>query len=103
MAVAQADIDRHASYVLAVGRRSDIPALLSLADVFAFPTEYREGVPRMLREAALAGLPILGTRMPGCCDVVLDGLDGFLVPTREPRILAASNRSRRLLGCESRL
>ena len=89
MAVPQAEIDRHAPYVIALGRRSDIPGLLALADVFAFPTEYREGVPRCLLEAALAGLPIVTTRMPGCSDVVRDGWSGFLVPVRSPELLAA--------------
>jgi glycosyltransferase involved in cell wall biosynthesis len=88
-AVTQDEIDRHAPYVTAIGRRSDIPSLLGLADVFAFPTEYREGVPRGLLEAALAGLPIVTTRMPGCVDVVRDGWNGYLVPPRAPRILAA--------------
>jgi glycosyltransferase involved in cell wall biosynthesis len=88
-AVAQADIDRHAPYVTAIGPRSDVPALLGLADVFAFPTEYREGVPRALLEAALARLPIVTTDMPGCSDVIRDGWNGFLVPPRTPRVLAA--------------
>lgn len=88
-AVAQADIDRHAPYVKAIGPRSDVPALLALADVFAFPTEYREGVPRALVEAALSGLPIVTTSMPGCGDVIRDGWNGFLVPPRAPRVLAA--------------
>ena len=56
--------------------------------MFAFPTEYREGVPRALLEAALAGLPIVTTRMPGCSDVVSDGWSGLLVPPRAPRLLA---------------
>jgi len=87
-AVTQAEIDRHAPYVIAIGKRPDIPALLRLADVFAFPTEYREGVPRVLLEAALAGLPIVTTNMPGCIDVIRDGWSGFLVPPRNPRFLA---------------
>jgi glycosyltransferase involved in cell wall biosynthesis len=89
LAVPQAEIDRHAPYVMAIGRRSDVPALLGLADVFAFPTEYREGVPRALLEAALARLPIVTTNMPGCPDVVRNGWNGFVVPPRAPRILAA--------------
>jgi glycosyltransferase involved in cell wall biosynthesis len=89
LAVSQAEIDRHASYVKALGPRSDVPALLSLADVFAFPTEYREGVPRVLLEAALADLPIVTTSMPGCCTVIRDGWNGFVVPPRTPRLLAA--------------
>jgi polysaccharide deacetylase family protein (PEP-CTERM system associated) len=87
-AVTQAEIDRHAPYVMAIGPRSDIPALLRLADVFAFPTEYREGVPRVLLEAALAGLPIVTTNLPGCRDVVRDGLTGLVVRPRAPKALA---------------
>jgi glycosyltransferase involved in cell wall biosynthesis len=90
LAVAQADIDRHAAYVKAIGPRSDVPALLGLADVFAFPTEYREGVPRALLEAALARLPIVTTSMPGCSNIIRDGWNGFLVPPRAPRVLAAT-------------
>jgi glycosyltransferase involved in cell wall biosynthesis len=73
---------------MAIGPRTDVPALLGLADVFAFPTEYREGVPRVLFEAALARLPIVTTRMPGCVDVIRDGWNGVLVPPRAPRVLA---------------
>lgn len=87
-AVTQAEIDRHAPYVLAVGRRSDVPALLGVADVFAFPTEYLEGVPRALLEAAVAARPIVTTRMPGCTDVIRDGWNGFLVPPRDPRLMS---------------
>jgi glycosyltransferase involved in cell wall biosynthesis len=89
LAVAQAEIDRHAPYVMAIGPRSDVPSLLRAADVFAFPTEYREGVPRVLMEAALAALPIVTTRMPGCVDIVRDGWSGVLVPPHSPRLLAS--------------
>ncbi|MCP3398623.1 glycosyltransferase [Bradyrhizobium sp. CCGB20] len=89
-AVDQALIDGHAPYVIATGARSDIPALLGLADLFAFPTEYREGIPRVLLEAGLAGVPIVASRMPGCDDVVVDDWNGHLVPPRDPRALAAA-------------
>ncbi|MGB3487218.1 MAG: glycosyltransferase family 4 protein [Xanthobacteraceae bacterium] len=89
LAITQAEIDRHAPYVKAIGSRSDIPALLRLADVFAFPTEYREGVPRVLLEAALAGVPIVTTTMPGCAEVIRDGWNGLLVPPGAPGELAA--------------
>jgi glycosyltransferase involved in cell wall biosynthesis len=90
LAVSDADIQRHAPYVVALGPRSDVPALLRMADVFAFPTEYREGVPRALLEAALAGLPIIATNMPGCDEVVREGWSGRLVPPRRPTELAAA-------------
>jgi glycosyltransferase involved in cell wall biosynthesis len=87
-AIEEDELDRHAAYVTAIGRRSDVPSLLGLADVFAFPTEYREGVPRVLLEAALAGLPIITTKMPGCSDVIRDGWSGWLVPPSRPDLLA---------------
>ena len=89
-AVTAAEIERHAPYVVAIGPRSDVPALLHMADVFVFPTEYREGVPRALLEAALAGLPLVATNMPGCDDIVRDGWSGRLVKTNAPRELAAA-------------
>jgi glycosyltransferase involved in cell wall biosynthesis len=89
LAVTQAEIEQHAPYVIATGPRSDVPALLGLADVFAFPTAHGEGVPRVLLEAALAGVPIVSTSMPGCCEVIRDGWSGFLVPSHTPDCLAA--------------
>ena len=88
LAVTQAELDAHTPYVITTGPRADVPSLLGLADVFVFPTEYREGVPRAVLEAALAGLPIVATRMPGCTDIVRDGWSGRLVPPRNPAALA---------------
>ena len=87
-AVPQEEIDRRSPYVVALGMRSDVPDLLKTADIFAFPSEYREGVPRALLEAGLTGLPIVTTQMPGCSDVVTDGWNGYLVPPRDPLKLA---------------
>jgi glycosyltransferase involved in cell wall biosynthesis len=88
-AMTQAEIEAHAPYVIATGPRSDVPALLGVADAFAFPTEYREGIPRALCEAALAKVPIVTTSMPGCLQVVRDGWNGYVVPPRAPERLAA--------------
>jgi glycosyltransferase involved in cell wall biosynthesis len=87
-AVSQSEIDAHAPYVMAIGARSDVPTLLGVADVFAFPSEYPEGMPRVLLEAAIAGRPIVTTNTPGCNAVIRDGWNGFLVPPRSPSLLA---------------
>jgi glycosyltransferase involved in cell wall biosynthesis len=73
-----------------IGPRSDIHALLRLACVFVLPTEFREGLPRVLLEAALAELPIVTTDMPGCMSVVEHGRNGFIVPPRAPGAVAAA-------------
>ncbi len=39
LAISQAELDRHSSYVRAIGSRSDIPSLLNIADVFVYPTD----------------------------------------------------------------
>ncbi len=95
-AVTDAELSEHAPYVHAIGSRSDIPALLSIADVFAFPTELREGVPRVLLEAAAAELPIVTTKMPGCVDIVKDNITGLLTEPGEPHAFA-----NRILECLS--
>jgi glycosyltransferase involved in cell wall biosynthesis len=80
LALTEAELAAHAPTVVTAGPRSDVPALLRMADVFAFPTEYSEGVPRVLLVAALAGVPIVSTSMPGCRTVIEDGVTGRLVP-----------------------
>ena len=88
-AVNKSDVDQYAPHVIALGPRRDVPALLGMADLFAFPTQYREGIPRVLLEAGLAGLPIVATRMPGCNDVVEDGWNGYLIAPRDADGLAS--------------
>lgn len=88
-AVSRSDIERYAPHVVALGPRRDVPALLGMADLFAFPTQYREGIPRVLLEAGLSALPIVASRMPGCNDVVEDGWNGYLVAPRDADGLAS--------------
>ncbi len=49
---------------------------------------YREGVPRTLLEAAASGRAIVTTDAPGCREVVQHGVNGLLVPPRDPKALA---------------
>ncbi len=47
-----------------------------------------EGVPKSLLEAAACGRPIVATNVPGCREVVADGRNGILVPSRDAHGLA---------------
>ena len=71
-------------HVVWTGARQDIPDILAMSDIFVLPSAYREGVPRVLLEAASMGLPIVTTNSPGCRDVVEDGTNGYLIPVRDP-------------------
>ena len=70
------------------GPRRDIPAVLAASDVFVFPSAYREGIPRVLLEAASMELPLVTTNSAGCNEVVEDGVNGFMVPVGDLNALA---------------
>lgn len=55
------------------------------ADVYIFPT-ISEGFGLTQLEALACGLPVIAT--PNCGSVVRDGVDGFIVPIRDPEALA---------------
>lgn len=72
------------------GPRPDIPTVLACSDIFVLPSAYREGIPRVLLEAASMGLPIITTDSPGCNEVVSHGVNGFLVPVLNVTALSAA-------------
>jgi glycosyltransferase involved in cell wall biosynthesis len=82
-----AELEDFARVVQLPGSRRDVPRVLSATDVFVLPSFLREGIPRALLEAASMGLPLVTTDSPGCNDVVEDGVNGFLVPLRDPAAL----------------
>ena len=73
---------------LYVGHRDDMPQLLAISDIVVLPTYYPEGIPRVLIEAAAMSRPIVATAIPGVVEVVEDGVNGLLVPPRDPSALA---------------
>ena len=70
-----------------LGHVDDMPALLASVDVVVLPS-YREGLPKTLIEAAACALPLVTTDVPGCREVVDDGVNGLLVPPRDVDALA---------------
>lgn len=75
--------------VEAWGWQDDMPSVLAKADIFCLPS-YREGVPSVLLEACAAGLPIITTDVPGCRDVVVNNVNGLLVPPQDPQALVTA-------------
>ena len=70
------------------GPRRDIPQVLAASDLFVLPSYLREGIPRVLLEAASMGLPLVTTDSPGCSDVVENGVNGILTPPRDRAALS---------------
>lgn len=72
-----------------LGETADVRPYIQDADCVVLPS-YREGVPRTLMEASAMGRPIVATDVPGCREVVEDGVNGFLCEARSAASLAAS-------------
>jgi glycosyltransferase involved in cell wall biosynthesis len=75
--------------VILLGHIDDMPALFRSVDAVILPS-YREGLPKGLVEAGACGLALVATDVPGCREVVTDGVDGLLVPVRDFKALAAA-------------
>lgn len=59
--------------------QEEVAQTLAGADVFVLPS-FAEGVPVVLMEALVAGLPVIATRVAGVQELVEDGVSGFVVP-----------------------
>jgi len=80
-----------AEHFLFLGQRTDVPEILAASDIFVLPSLW-EGLPLVLVEAGLAGLPVVASRVDGIVEIVEDGRNGFLVPPGEPSALAGAIR-----------
>jgi glycosyltransferase involved in cell wall biosynthesis len=90
------------------GHRDDMAAVYEGATLVVLPS-YREGLPKVLLEAAACGKAIVATDVPGCRDVVKDGINGVLVPPRDSSTLArgianllSDQYTREIMGARSR-
>lgn len=73
------------------GRREDMAEVFHQTQVVCLPS-YREGLPKVLLEAAASGLPLVATDAPGCREIVRNDENGLLVPVRDARALAEALR-----------
>lgn len=60
--------DAVADRVLSLGRRDDVPRILSACDVMIFPS-LQEGLPGAVLEACAAGVPIVASELPGVGEI----------------------------------
>jgi glycosyltransferase involved in cell wall biosynthesis len=63
--------------------------MLATCTAFVFPS-CEEGFARVLSEAMAAGLPIIATHESGATTLVNDSVEGFIVPSQQPAVIAAA-------------
>ena len=92
-AIRQADIDSWVAegVIEQLGTTDDVRPFIAAANAIVLPS-YREGLPRSLLEAAAMARPLIASDVPGCRDVVDDGVNGYLCAARDAGSLAAAMR-----------
>jgi len=75
-----------------LGRRDDVNALMAVADLLLLTSD-REGMPNVVLEAQLMGLPVVATDAGGTRDAMMPGDSGILCPKGDVDALLAACRS----------
>ena len=70
-----------------LGRRDDVEAIIASVDIAALSSDY-EGLPLFVFECMANGTPLVATDVGGLREVIRDGVNGLLVPPRDPIALA---------------
>ena len=74
-----------------LGTTDDVRPYIAAATAVVLPS-YREGMPRALLEAAAMARPLVASDVPGCRDVVEEGVNGYFCTPRESASLASAMR-----------
>ena len=78
---------RVAGDILFLGTRHDLPQLFSAMDAFVLPSLW-EGLPLALLSAMASGLAVITTDVGGIKDVIIDGVNGLIIPQSDPQAIA---------------
>ena len=74
-----------------LGTTDDVRPFIAGATAVVLPS-YREGLPRSLLEAAAMARPLVASDVPGCREVVEDGVNGYLCAARDVASLSEAMR-----------
>jgi len=93
-----------------LGETSEVEKVIKSSDCVVLPSFYREGVPRVLLEAAAIGRPLITTGAIGCREVIEDGKNGFICEARSvdslveqmEKLICLSDQERVTMGKEGR-
>jgi glycosyltransferase involved in cell wall biosynthesis len=82
-------IIRNNEKIICPGFVDDVRIYYSISDVFVFPS-YREGFPNVVLQAASMGLPCIVTNINGSNEIIINGFNGLIIPSRDIYSLKAS-------------
>jgi len=79
VAEAQLTSWRNENIVELLGTVEDMPSLIANSHVVCLPSQYGEGIPSILLEAAASGRAIVTTDIAGCREIARDGVNALLI------------------------
>ena len=95
-------------YITWKGHSNNMPETLSSASIVCLPS-YREGLPKILLEAAAVGRALVATDVPGCREIVKNNENGILVKLKDVeslydalKLLISNKEMRQAMGQKSR-
>ena len=71
------------------GYQTDMPDVYAKSQIVCLPS-YREGLPKVILEAAASCRAVITTNTIGCHDIVKHGVNGLLIPPRDATALAVA-------------
>lgn len=84
-------ISHHAGIVF-TGWKEDVRPYLAASDAFVFPS-YREGFPNVVMQAGAMGLPSIVTDINGSNEIIIDGKNGVIIPSKNANALYEAMKS----------
>jgi glycosyltransferase involved in cell wall biosynthesis len=70
----------------AVGYKKNVKEYFAISDALVFPS-YREGFPNVVMQAGAMGLPAIVTNINGCNEIIEEGVNGLIIPTKDAEAL----------------
>ena len=83
--------------LVGVKRDDDLVTYYAASDCFVFPS-YREGFPNTVMEAGAMGLPCIVTDINGSREIIIDGKNGVIIPSKDENALYQAMRQMLLDG-----
>jgi glycosyltransferase involved in cell wall biosynthesis len=101
--ISRAELDRWVARgdIEYLGSTDDVRPFIAEATAVVLPS-YREGLPRSLLEGAAMARPLIATDVPGCRQLVEDGVTGFLCAARDSASLAEAMKKLARLSPQER-
>lgn len=80
------DIIKNNDGIIEAGWQDDVRPWLVASNALLFPS-YREGFPNVVIQAGAMGLPSVVSDINGCNEIIIEGENGYIVPTHDAEAL----------------